>query len=123
MRVGGWLEGHGLAGYVGSGYHYASPDSGATATYELRAPAAGVYDVRVSWQPHENRGAAVPVLVETAEGRASVRFDMRKPAPLEGFGSAGTVRLGEGDPCMVVISTDGAQGLAHADAVMLVPVE
>jgi len=65
----------------------------------------------------------VPVLVETAEGRTSVRFDMQKPAPLDGFGSAGKVRLGKGDQCVVVISTDGAKGNAHADAVMLVPVK
>jgi hypothetical protein len=121
VRVGGWQDGHGLKGYVGSGYLFASPDSGATAKYELRAPAAGLYDVLVSWQPHENRGSAVPVLVETAEGRTSVRFDMQKPAPLDGFGSAGKVRLGKGDSCVVVISTDGAKGNAHADAVMLVP--
>ena len=39
----------------------------------LDAPAAGTYEVLVSWQPHENRGRAVPVLVETTAGRASVR--------------------------------------------------
>jgi hypothetical protein len=31
------------------------------------------------------------------------------------------VNLGKGDSCVVVIGTDGAQGFAHADAVMLVP--
>lgn len=123
VRVGGWQHGHGLEGYVGTGYHFASADSGATAKYELQAPAPGTYDVLVAWQPHENRGSAVPVLVETAAGRVSVRLDMRKPAPLDGFGSAGRVTLGKGDQCVVVISTDGAKGNAHADAVMLVPVK
>ena len=76
----------------------------------------------VAWQPHENRGSAVPVLVETAAGRTSVRFDMQKPGAIEGgFGSAGRVNLGRGDVCVVVIGTDGAKGNAHADAVMLVP--
>ena len=57
--------------------------------------ASGSYDVLVGWQPHENRGIAVPVLVETASGRSSVRVDMRKPAPLDGgFGPAGRVNLG-----------------------------
>ncbi|MEI6239690.1 MAG: FAD-dependent oxidoreductase [Planctomycetia bacterium] len=121
VREGEWQSGYGLKGFVGSGYHYAAKDSGATAKYELQAPAAGMYDVLLSWQPHENRGSAVPVLVETAAGRTSVRFDMQKPAPFDGFGSAGKVRLGKGDSCVVVISTDGAKGNAHADAVMLVP--
>ena len=121
VREGEWTQGYGLKGFVGSGYHYAAPDSGATAKYELTAPAAGTYEVLVSWQSHENRGSAVPVLVETSSGRTSVRFDMQKPAPLDGFGSAGKVQLGKGDLCVVVISTDGAKGNAHADAVMLVP--
>ena len=121
-REGKWEEGYGLRGYVGYGYHYAGPDSGATATYELRAPAAGAYDVLVAWQPHENRGAAVPVMVETAAGRTTARLDMRKPAPLDGgFGSVGRVTLDKGDACVVVIATDGAKGNAYADAVMLVP--
>jgi len=63
VREGDWQSGHGLKGFVGSGYHYAARDSGATAKYELQAPAPGTYDVLVSWQPHENRGSAVPVLV------------------------------------------------------------
>jgi len=121
VREGNWQSGHGLKGYVGVGYHYAGPDSGATAKYQLEAPAPGTYDVLVSWQPHENRGSAVPVLVETAAGRTYVRFDMQKPAPLDGFASAGRVVLGKGDQCVVVISTDGAKGNAHADAVLLVP--
>jgi hypothetical protein len=121
-REGRWEEGHGLRGYVGYGYHYAGADTGATATYELRAPSAGAYDVLVAWQPHENRGSAVPVMVETAAGRASTRLDMRTPAPLDGgFGSVGRVMLGKGDACVVVIATDGAKGNAHADAVLLVP--
>ena len=49
--------------------------------------------------------------------------DRPQPPPLEAsFGSAGRVRLDKGERCVVVISTDGAQGLAHADAVLLVPV-
>ena len=122
VRQGEWTLGEGLKGYVGHGYHYASPDSAATATYRLAAPAAGRYEVLVGWQAHENRGTAVPVLVETAAGRSSVRFDMSKPPPLEGgFGSAGRVELREGDECVVVIATEGARGLVHADAVMLAP--
>jgi hypothetical protein len=123
VREGRWTHGHGLEGYVGSGYVYAKPNSGATAKYELRAPAAGGYEVLVAWQPHENRGAAVPVLVETTSGRSAATLDMRKPAPRGGFGSAGRVNLGKGDSCVVVISTDGAEGIVHADAVMLVPVK
>ncbi|NBV44248.1 MAG: FAD-dependent oxidoreductase [Planctomycetia bacterium] len=123
VRTGTWTAGTGLAGYVGNGYHYASPDSGATARYAFTVPAAGVYEVLVGWQPHENRGPAVPVVVETATGRSAVRLDMRRPAPLPGgFGSAGRVTLGADDGCEVVIGSEGARGIVHADAVLLVPV-
>jgi hypothetical protein len=122
VRAGTWTEGTGLKGFVAYGYHYAGADSGASIRYELKAPQAGLYDVLVGWQPHENRGSEVPVLVETAAGRSSVRLDMQKAAPLpDGFGSAGRVMLGTGDSCVVVIGTDAAKGNAHADAVMLVP--
>jgi hypothetical protein len=121
VRDGKWTPGDGLKGYVGWGYHYARPDSGATAKYELRAPVPGAYEVLVSWQPHENRGAAVPVMVETVSGRTSVRLDMQKAPPQEGFGSVGRVNLGKGDTCVVVFSTDGAKGNVPIDAVMLVP--
>ena len=122
VRMGDWTLGESLRPHVGHGYHYAAPDSGATATYRFAAPAAGRYDVLVGWQPHANRGTAVPVLVETAAGRSSVRLDMSKPPPLDGgFGSAGRVELGAGDECVVVVGTDGARGIVHADAVLLAP--
>jgi len=122
VREGEWTLGEGLKDFVGYGYHYADPNSGATATYRFTVPAAGRYDVLVGWQPHTNRGTAVPVLVETAAGRSSVRLDRSQRPPAGGFGSAGRVDLGEGDECVVVIATDGARGTVHADAVMLVPV-
>ncbi len=123
VRTGTWTAGEGLKGYVGNGYHYASPDSAATARYEFTAPAAGVYEVLVGWQPHENRGPTVPVVIETATGRTATRLDMRRPAPLPGgFGAAGRVTLGADDGCEVVIGSEGARGIVHADAVLLVPV-
>ncbi len=122
VRTGTWTAGEGLKGYVGNGYHYASPDSAATARYAFTAPAAGVYEVLVGWQPHENRGPTVPVVIETATGRTATRLDMRRPAPLpDGFGSVGRVTLGADDGCEVVIGTDRAGGIVHADAVLLVP--
>ena len=49
---------------------------------------------------------------------------MKEAAPLNNhFGSAGHVSLEKGGRCVVVISTENAGGLAHADAVLLVPVQ
>jgi len=119
---GQWTPGHGLKGYVGYGYRYATPDSDATARFDLPAPATGEYDVLLAWQPHENRGTLVPVTIEAGTVRNDLRVNMQKPSSADGFGLAGRVKLTKGEVCAVTIGTEAAGGLAHADAVMLVPV-
>ena len=121
--LGKWTDGQGLKGYVSYGYRYANPNSDATARFELPAPATGDYDVLLAWQPHGNRGTLVPVTIEAGTTRDDLRVNMRKPSRADGFGLAGRVRLTKGDVCAVTLGTDGAGGLVHADAVMLVPVE
>jgi hypothetical protein len=121
-KTGHWTEGQGLRGYIGHGYLYAGSGSGASATFELRAPATGRYDVLVAWQPHENRGTTVPVSIEAGAARLDATVNMRKRPPIDdGFGPAGQLMLEKGEKCVVVIGTDGAGGLVHADAVLLVP--
>ena len=123
QRQGHWTETKNLKGYVGDGYLYAQPDSGATIRYELHAPAAGKYDVRISYQPHVNRAPHVPVTVETAAGKQTAHIDQREPPPsANGFISVGQVELKAKEAVTVVISTEGAGGTVHADAVQIVPV-
>jgi hypothetical protein len=123
QRQGHWTETQNLKGYVGYGYLYAQPDSGASIRYELHAPTAGKYEVRVSYQPHANRAHRAPVTIETAAGTRTVRIDQRETPPLpNGFISVGQVELKEKEAVSVVISTDGAGGTVHADAVQIIPV-
>jgi len=120
---GSWSEGDGLKGYVAYGYRYAQADSGATARFELKAPSDGSYELLLAWQPHENRGTAVPVLIETPSGRTTTTLDMTKRASLDGsYGSVARLQLKADDPCVVVLGTENAGGFVHADAVLLVPV-
>ena len=121
-KEGHWIEGRGLQGYVGYGYIYATPGSDASASFTLHAPATGSYDVLVAWQPHENRGSSVPILIEAAGGRLSAAINMRERPSIDNrFGPAGRVTLQKGETCVVVIGTEDAGGLAHADAVLLMP--
>jgi len=121
-KEGHWTEGRGLQGYVGYGYIYASPGSDAFARFTLQAPATGSYDVLVAWQPHENRGRSVPILIEAAGSSLSATINMRERPSIDGrFGPAGRVTLQKGETCAVVIGTSDAGGLAHADAVLLMP--
>jgi hypothetical protein len=120
----GWTEGTGLKGYVGYGYLYAGNNSNATCTWELEIPSTGTWDVRIAYQPHENRGKTVPVSVSTPRGSTEQRIDMTRPAPLEhGFLSVGQFELHKGDRITVTIGTQGAGGNAHADAVQLLSLE
>ena len=122
QRQGHWTETKNLKGYVGYGYLYAQADSGATIRYELHAPAAGKFDVRISYQPHANRAPHVPVTVETSAGKQTAHIDQREAPPLaNGFISVGQVELKANEAVTVVISTDGAGGTVHADAVQIVP--
>lgn len=121
-KVGKWTHGEGLKGFVGYGYCYASANSGAAMHFAPKIPAAGVYDVRVAYQPHENRGTRVPVTLESAAGRTVRRINMREAPPLEnGFISLGRFRFERDESVSIEISTEDAGGTVHADAVQLVP--
>ena len=113
-----------MKGYVGYGYLYASAGSNATIKFAPVVKEAGTYEVRLGYGHHENRGKTVPVTVRVGDTETAHTIDMTKPAPLEnGFISLGNVTLKAGDFCRVTVSTDGAGGNAHADAVQLLPVK
>jgi hypothetical protein len=121
-KTSGWTAGTGLKGFVGASYLYASNNSGATCTWEFDAPSTGQWDVRIAYQPHENRGKTVPVSVTTPQRSEEAKLDMTKPAPLEnGFISVGKFDLQKGDRIKVTIGTQNAGGNSHADAVQLLP--
>ncbi|MEZ5940075.1 MAG: FAD-dependent oxidoreductase [Planctomycetaceae bacterium] len=117
----GWTEGTGLKGYVGFGYIYAGQNSNATCTWELKVPKSGKYDVRIAYQPHENRGAKVKVTTKVTGVSNTVEVNMQKPAPLEhGFISVDSGDYLQGEVITVTISSANCGGNAHADAVQLV---
>ena len=121
-REGVWTHSTGLKGYVGNGYHYAGGDSGAKMHFPFKAKEAGTYHVHVSYQPHENRGSAVPVRIfSNGEEQDSFRINMKKAAPMKnGFIRVGKAKLNAGDNLIVEIASDGAKGTIHGDAVQIV---
>ncbi len=123
-RNGQWTSGSGLKGFVEAGYQYAAADSKSTASFTLTAPRGGKYAVRLAWGAHENRGSSVPVDVQL--GEKSVyrgRVNMQHAPGEDGFGKLTELELRPGDVVTVEISTVGAGGFAHIDAVQLLPVE
>ncbi|RMG32087.1 MAG: FAD-dependent oxidoreductase [Planctomycetota bacterium] len=121
---GNWTEGSGLKGYVGYGYLYASPDSGAEATFELVAPRDGTFSLRLAYGAHPNRGTAVPVHISMPSGEQVVRVNMREKPPLpQGFIELARVVLRSGQKVRVTLKTEKAGGIVHADAVQLLPLD
>jgi hypothetical protein len=125
--IGAWSHGTGLAGHIGWGYHYASADTGAEAVFELTAPQAGLYQVRLAYREHENRGTTVPIAVRvkdvgrSAEYRATL--NMQQAPAQDGFEPLRTLSLQAGEVVRVRVGTDRAGGLACVDACQLIAVD
>ncbi len=122
--TGHWSEPGSLTGHVGPGYLYAQANSKATATFEFKVPETGRYEVRLAHQPHANRASNTPVTVTSADGEKAMRVNQReKPAIAPTFVSLGTFRFEAGKTWSVRIGTEGANGLAHADAIQVLKAE
>jgi hypothetical protein len=123
-KEGKWTEGTGLKGFVGWGYSYAAANSNSKLSWKFTAPADGKFDIRICYQPHENRSTKVLVSVDIDSDESVSVVNMRTPAPLKnGFASLGTFSLTKGESVGVIISTAGSDGNVHADALQIVPVE
>ncbi len=121
---GDWTVGTGLPGYVGTSYLYAAKDSQAAIHFTFNAPSSGTYELRLAYQPHENRATNVPVEVRRAEQHRTFRVNMQEPPPAEnGMISLGNLDLSQGEPVTVTISTKGCDGFVHADAIQVLRVD
>jgi hypothetical protein len=116
--VGSWTQGTGLANYVNYGYRYASPGSGASASFTLKAPAAGRYVVQLFSQSHENRSTKTPVSVRRGDLVRQYQVDQRTKSE-DDLITVDTWDLGELEEVTVTIGTDQADGVVHIDAVRL----
>lgn len=120
--TGSWTTGEGLKPHVNQGYRYASKD--ATARFPFSVKESGTYEVRIAWQPHENRGKTVPVSVLSAEGEKTFTVDQsRKPELDKGFHSLGRFKFEAGAEAAVTFRTEGAKGNVHLDCVQVLPVK
>lgn len=117
---GNWISGTGLKGYVAYDYVYASADSGATLTYEWIADKDMRAEIRLAYQPHENRGKNVPVTVHIGSEKKEFRINMTEKAAIaNAFVSLGEFHVKTGDTISVIQSTDKSGGIVHADAIQI----
>ena len=119
--TGEWATGEGLKPFVGSHYSYGQKQ-GASARFAFAVKESGKYEVRVFWQPHENRAKTAPVTVLSAAGEKSFSLDQTKPAgTAQGAHSLGVFEFTAGQEAAVIFRTTGAGGNVHLDAVQVLP--
>lgn len=116
-----WTKGEGMKPLVGEHYQYSSkPDASARFTFSVKE--TGTYEVRLFWQPHENRAKAAPVTVLTADGSKSFTVDQTKAGEIApGFHSLGKFKFNAGEESAVTFRAAGAKGNVHIDAVQVLP--
>lgn len=116
--TGAWSNTGSLTPFVGEGYRYAGPNSNAAARFEFMIPAAGKYEVRIAWVGHENRASRTACAIERA-GLAPIKTRLNQQSEGDLFHVVGTFDFPAGESA-VVISTEGANGNVHIDAVQVV---
>jgi hypothetical protein len=124
VKTGKWTPGTGLPNYFDKGYLYAGANSGATIRFNFQVPETGRYAIRIAYQHHENRGDTVPVKVKFHTQEESFVVDMKKRPPMQySLYPLLQVTMGKSQRGYVEITTDGAGGNVHADAVQVLRID
>ena len=117
---GGWQPSTATSRWVGGHYlHDGNTNKGgSTATFFKRLPAAGRYEVRVSYSPHPNRAEHVRATVRHDDGETRRTINQQQePDKNELFVSLGEFAFATDPEAVVAISNDGSEGYVVVDAV------
>ena len=94
------------------------------AKYTPDLPAAGLYEVRMSYSTNRNRASNLPVTIVHTDGKDSVSINERKAPPIDGaWISLGQFHFEKGKAGHVEIRNDGTDGYVVIDAVQWLPVK
>ena len=121
-KKGKWTAGTGLQGFIAHSYLY-SGNAESEARFQFKVKKTGTYEVRVAYQNHQNRAAAAPITVHSAQGEKTTRVNMKQKPPIKGgWVSVGRYRFEAGKAGTVVIGgKPDPRGNLHADAVQILP--
>ena len=108
----------------GASIHDANAEKGGKSViYRIKVPAAGRYEVRMSYAAAPNRASNVPVSIEHAEGTQAVLVNQRMEPPIDKlFVSLGIFRFLADKSAVITIGTKDTDGIVGADAVQLIEV-
>jgi hypothetical protein len=123
LLVGGWQHGAGLPGFVGDGYLYHGPQGKASAQFSFLVKATGTYEVWLAIAPHPNRSTKTKVSLQVLSETVEKVVNQRTPEGLkDGWVSLGRHQFSSRNEGRVTLTTEGADGNVHVDAIRVVPV-
>lgn len=122
--AGHWLNSSYGRPVEGSAAHDGNGGKGEkSAVFDVPVPEGGKYEVRFAYAASSNRASAVPITVEHAGGRETVKVDQRKTPEHDGlFTTLGTWTFSKDRPATVTIRNEGTDSHVSVDAVQLLPV-
>lgn len=95
-----------------------------SATFTIKIPEDGRYEVRLAYASSTNRASAALVTVEHADGVADTIVDQRKTPEHDGlFTTLGTWKFSKSSPAKITIRNDGTDSYVSIDAVQLLPMD
>ena len=123
--IGSWKRSTHTRGFLEDGYiHDENTEKGRkSVTFNPNLPAAGHYEVRISYTPGTNRASNVPVTVHFQGGQKTIRINEKLEPPIKGcFVSLGVYQFTAGMDSVVVISNEQTNGHVIADAAQFIPI-
>ncbi|RMG35778.1 MAG: DUF1549 domain-containing protein [Planctomycetota bacterium] len=125
-KVGTWKRSTYSPRYVGEGYIHDNREQPGhkRVVYSAEIPAAGKYEIRISYPYAKGRATKVRVIIDAADGRHTVTVDQSQPPDVVGlFKKLGRFHLEAGRRAVVTITNTGTDGYVIADAVQILPAE
>lgn len=111
-------------GYVFSGSENLRSNDIASASFRIRVPRSGTYEIRMAYSAHETRATNVPMTITSGTLETKFIVDQTKPIPAEQhFQSIGTAELSGEAETTIRISSAGTTGFVIVDAVQLLLVD
>ena len=123
---GEWRNSTNFKPCIGNGYRVHGAievrnDGKATATFRVKVPRSGEYQIAIAYSAHETRANTIPVSIVSGGRETKFIVDQTKPLPNgDRFQIFGTIELKEEDETTLQIQTRDTTGFVILDAVQLI---
>lgn len=127
--TGDWSRSTNFKPYIENGYIFSGDDDSsakddgfATASFRIKAPRSGEYQLLMGYSPHATRARNVPVTVVSGSHKKDFLVDQTRPLPSgQRFAPVGTVQLESDVETIITINSGRTTGFVIVDALQLLP--